>query len=260
MRRILGRCRRLLANSRLTPILLGIDAADVRVRSSYSQCGEDRILRYVFNALRIPRPSYLEIGAYDPVDLSNTYHFYEQGSRGVCVEPNPARIETFAKLRPGDICLNVGVGPQAYPGRPFYVMDADYLSTFSKEEAERMCSEEGHAIKSIEHIAIMTVGDIIRQHMPSTPDLISVDVEGLDFEILQSIDFGTIRPAAVCVETLVYSRNGREQKRAEFNTVMEAAGYFPYADTYINTIYVDQERWQNRSDRIEDLTSVARVG
>jgi hypothetical protein len=74
-------------------------------RVYYSQCGEDAILRFIFTALKIPNPTYLEIGAYHPIELSNTYLFYCQGSAGLCVEPNPQLIEAFTIIRPRDICV-----------------------------------------------------------------------------------------------------------------------------------------------------------
>ena len=56
---------------------------------SYSQQGEDLIILDIFRHLRLKRPSYLDIGAWEPVKSNNTYLFYRLGSRGVLVEPNP---------------------------------------------------------------------------------------------------------------------------------------------------------------------------
>src|SRR5687767_14108710 len=77
---------------------------------SYAQCGEDLIVDYVFTALGVQGPTYLDIGANDPVSLSNTYLFYRRRCAGVCVEPNPPLCEAFRRKRPRDHCLNVGVG------------------------------------------------------------------------------------------------------------------------------------------------------
>lgn len=42
---------------------------------SYSQCGEDRILAFIFRSLGIDKPSYLDIGAHHPYMLNNTMYF-----------------------------------------------------------------------------------------------------------------------------------------------------------------------------------------
>ncbi|MFM7886227.1 MAG: glycosyltransferase family 2 protein, partial [Pseudanabaena sp.] len=56
-------------------------------KMSYSQCGEDLIIQFIFSSLGISKPSYIDIGAYDAHKLSNTAVFYEQGSRGINIEP-----------------------------------------------------------------------------------------------------------------------------------------------------------------------------
>src|SRR5487761_2603734 len=105
-------------------------------KSSYSQCGEDLILQYLFMVLQIEKVSYLDLGAHHPTYLSNTYLFYESGGQGVCVEPDPSLFATFPKKRPRDTHLNCGVG--ITPGEAeFFVMSTRTLNTFSKAEAER---------------------------------------------------------------------------------------------------------------------------
>ena len=55
---------------------------------SYSQCGEDLIMNFIFNNLRIEKPSYIDIGAHHPFWLSNTFFFYKKGSKGINIEAN----------------------------------------------------------------------------------------------------------------------------------------------------------------------------
>jgi len=68
---------------------------------SYSQCGEDLIVNYVFGALNIKKPSYIDVGAYHPQHLSNTALLYERGSRGVNIEPDPKLFRYFLRRRKG---------------------------------------------------------------------------------------------------------------------------------------------------------------
>ena len=46
--------------------------------NSYSQCGEDLLVDYIFKLRGIERPSYLDIGAHDPYYLSNTALFIRE--------------------------------------------------------------------------------------------------------------------------------------------------------------------------------------
>jgi hypothetical protein len=44
---------------------------------SYSQSGEDLIVRVYFDILGITNPTYIDIGAHHPYFISNTALFYE---------------------------------------------------------------------------------------------------------------------------------------------------------------------------------------
>ena len=70
---------------------------------SFSQCGEDLLIDYVFKLRGIAQPSYIDIGANDPFYLNNTAIFYLRGCRGINIEANPKLIGTDARtLKAGD--------------------------------------------------------------------------------------------------------------------------------------------------------------
>ena len=48
---------------------------------SFSQAGEDRVVRYLFNSLNIWNPTYLDIGANYPVSGNNTYLFIKMEAK-----------------------------------------------------------------------------------------------------------------------------------------------------------------------------------
>ena len=75
---------------------------------SYAQNKEDLILE----KLLPNKGRYLEIGAYHPTRLSNTYRFYKKGWRGSVIEPNPEIKEKFLESRPRDKFINKGVGKE----------------------------------------------------------------------------------------------------------------------------------------------------
>src|SRR5579871_5884717 len=56
---------------------------------TYSQHGEDMIFANIFHIIGIEKPSYMDIGAYHPINISNTAYFYAKGSRGVNIDANP---------------------------------------------------------------------------------------------------------------------------------------------------------------------------
>jgi FkbM family methyltransferase len=214
-------------------------------KTSYSQCGEDLILAQLFLMLGIDDVVYLDIGAHHPTYLSNTYLFYERGAHGVCVEPDPVLFEAFTRKRPRDVNLNCGVG--IVPGAAdFFLMSTATLNTFSAAEAERYQSYGNQRIVKTIKVELRTVNDIIAASFEKCPNLVSLDVEGLDYEILKSFDFAHYRPAVFCLETLTYTEDKSERKLTEIIELMHAKGYITFADTYINTIFVDHTVWKKR--------------
>src|ERR1700685_2031747 len=79
------------------------------IPASYSQAGEDAVLRFLGADKKVSRVSYLDVGTKGPVFGNNTSLFYRSGSSGVCVEADRTLIPEIARIRPRDKVLNVGV-------------------------------------------------------------------------------------------------------------------------------------------------------
>ncbi len=214
--------------------------------TSWSQCGEDLVISYLLSILNVSRPSYLDIGAHHPTYLSNTYLFYKRGCRGVCVEPDPKLFRKLQRGRKGDICINAGAGAdnKSIIDLDFYVMSSRTLNTFSREEAARYQKDGKEKIEKIIKIPILPVNGILSRYFNGKDYFISLDVEGLEVSILKSIDFSLFRPSVLCIETLTYATDGTERKIHEIEQIMRANGYITYADTYINTIFVESSAWE----------------
>lgn len=226
------------------------------LRRSYSQSGEDIIIGDLLQRLKIQHATYLDIGANDPVALSNTYRLYTRGSRGVCVEPNPELSRRIQLKRKRDLCLNAGIAFSDVREADYFVFEDKFhgLNTFSKAEAsfweQHGTQEIGKPrIKKVLKVALLDVNDVMGKYFSPHPNLISIDVEGLDLEILRTIDFQRFKPEVFCIETLGFSKNGDEFKKNDVLDFMLAAGYFVYADTYINTIFCRLDSYTSAKHR-----------
>jgi FkbM family methyltransferase len=213
-------------------------------RRSFSQCGEDVIARTIFDILGVACPTYLDIGAHHPSFMSNTYLFYREGSRGISVEPDPDLYVKFLEIRGRDLNLNVAVGPML-GNIDLYIMSPRTLNTLSEKEA-RNYESQGYAIVGKHSVPVVTINQILDEHFHRAPDFLSVDVEGLDFEILSTLDFERYRPVVICIETILFNTVGEGVKRTEIDDLLSGLGYMRFADTYINSLYVDKEKWFNR--------------
>jgi len=68
----------------------------------YAQSNEEE---FIIKYLDINQPDkYVDIGAGDPITISNTYMLYQKGWFGLCVEPY-ANLERWQKFRPRDILV-----------------------------------------------------------------------------------------------------------------------------------------------------------
>lgn len=209
---------------------------------SYAQTGEDLIINFLIAAKKIKGFNYLDIGANHPVRMNNTYKFYEAGYKGVCVEPDPNIFTTLQKKRPRDICLNIGIGGSTASEADFFIMDTALLNTFSREEAEELQKKKQARIKAVIKVPFTTVEEIIDQHFDGkAPLFINLDVEGLDEIILKGFPFFKYRPYIFCIETVHYTDDASSGKRTAIFDIMHANHYKQFADTYMNTIFIDAD-------------------
>jgi FkbM family methyltransferase len=212
---------------------------------SHAQCGEDLIVRYLFHTLHKEKPSYLDIGAYDPYLFSNTAFFYIRGSQGICVEPDPDLYHRLKTARPRDTVLNVGIGPESGEAT-IYLMEPSTLNTFSRKQAETLEREKTARRRDERPVPVMTVEALLAQYAGGIfPDFLSLDTEALDLQILQSISFERSVPTVICVETRSYSLTGQGTKETEIGQFLQSVGYLLYADTHLNSIFVSHSAWHS---------------
>lgn len=208
---------------------------------SYSQCGEDLIVDFLLTwVLGIKEPSYLDIGAHHPFKLNNTYLFYQKGLTGVNIEPDPYLFSDFQKVRQRDININKGVGfNKGNEMADFYIMSSRTLNTFSKKEADRISGGGNIKIDEIKKIELININDVFSKYFADkTLDFLSIDVEGLDFEIIKSLNFEMYRPNIICLETIFFSEGRIIKKQKPTIDFLLENEYFLYADTAINSIFV----------------------
>lgn len=169
---------------------------------TYAQTGEDLMICNLFELMGIKKPSYLDVGAHHPWNISNTALLYKRGSRGVNVEANPNLLEEFRTARPEDLNLCTGVGSKAGT-MPFYMFDEKSgRNTFDKQVADQFALDYPQFyIREIKQIPVVTLNTLVDEHCPGGfPNLLSIDVEGLDYDILRGTDLGKSPPAIICVE------------------------------------------------------------
>ncbi len=215
-------------------------------RRSFAQQGEDLILyNLLWHDLRIAAPSYLDIGAGDPVLSNNTYALYLTGSRGVLVEPNPELVRKLRSVRPGDVVVACGVGLDAATDADYFVIRGRWpLNTFSRETVtEYRRQSAADPVERVLKMPLIPINRLLDDHFKGAPDVLSIDIEGLDLAVLRTMDFRAHRPAAICAETKKPGMSHDSTPTARF---LRRNGYLACAGSLYNTIFVDRNRLQVR--------------
>jgi len=230
-----------MKSSALNRKLMSLQAAvSGNARISFSQCGEDLIMKGAVDHYQLRDIHYLDLGANEPVKGSNTYFFYQRGYTGVLVEPNPVLCQKLKAARPKDVCLNIGVGIGSDGNADYYVFAEEHsaYNTFSAEEKDA-CIASGVPLKQVLNIPLLDINTIIKEHFSRPPEILSIDVESMDEAIIRSLDFEQHAPLIICAETASLSGilSGTEEKRRGLIDFIVSKGYFIYGDTYLNTIF-----------------------
>lgn len=205
-------------------------------RSSYSQSGEDLIIKNIFGERGIAKPTYIDIGAHDPHYLNNTALFYYSGCSGINIEPDPELFKRFLRSRKRDTNLNIGIAEKA--GRlDLHIMSSPTLNTFSEKEAKSYV-RKGYHIIGKKKIKVANINSIIKKYCKGiAPSLLTVDIEGLDYDVLKTVNYSVFSPEVVCVETIGFTTDGSGKKDNRISNLLQKNGYSIYADTKINTIF-----------------------
>lgn len=194
---------------------------------------------------------YVDIGAHHPVRHSNTYYFYQRGWRGINIDAMPGSMESFARLRPGDINLEVGIA-QARSVLTYYRFREPAVNAFclSQERIAELTASFGF-VERLELKAV-PLADIFREHLPRGRhiDFLSVDVEGFDLVVLGSNDWQAYRPTIVLAEDLNAFTLGKVLQ-SPITAFLEKQGYEPCAKMHHTILYIDRHRVTDNNFREE---------
>lgn len=192
-------------------------------RDDPSQAGEILLVR------RLVGPDWpkalVDVGANDGYHLSNSYPFVRDGWKALLVEPHPTVFErlcaTHAK-HPMAICERVACGEK--PGTAELFMSPNDLGGIGAT----ICTDDNEFIRQAKAdasrvtIIVETLTTLLDRHQfPSDFSLLTVDAEGLDYDVLAGLDWSRYRPRLVISEE--YDLN--QDKYAARNRLFEQQRY-----------------------------------
>jgi FkbM family methyltransferase len=200
---------------------------------SYAQEGEDRVLWRLFGDEQ--KGFYVDVGAHHPMRFSNTYLFYREGWSGITIDADPKAAELFARVRPRDIHVTVGVSDA--PGiLTYHRFDESALNTFDPVLAEERARLGTYRPLPPIAVEVTPLSHILAAHLPAGREItfLSVDVEGYDVKVLRSNDWKAFRPRFVLAESLGASLATLASDGC--CAFLRSVGYEPFAKT-VNTVF-----------------------
>jgi FkbM family methyltransferase len=195
-----------LATSAASLTMTAPTAAQNSSPTSYrAQNGEDRWLEAYFGGRR--QGFYVDVGAYDGVDLSNSYHFEQIGWSGVLVEPDPDRAAHCIAHRPRSHTFHcAAVASPNTTEIVFHRAESGVFSTthLTDDHAKRVAGM-GLALAEM-RVPAKTLDSILEEVGAGKVDFVSIDVEGGEMDVLSGFDIRRWAPEIVVVESNTRTR------------------------------------------------------
>ncbi len=186
----------------------------------YSQYSEDK---WITENLKLPDIGiFIDIGAAHPEKFSNSLHFEEKGWNVICIEPQQEFYQLLKEKR--KTVLQAAI--RNFDGTTdFFVREDKYLSSSN-------ISVEGVVNK----ISVLSykLSTILKMYFINKVDILSIDVEGGEMEILESINFKDTKIEILIVE---FNTIGYESKELDLVKFLKKKGYGVVHKTFANLIF-----------------------
>jgi FkbM family methyltransferase len=149
----------------------------------------------------------VDIGAFHPYKGSNTYKLYLKNWRGVVVDPNPNKTKQFSSERPLDICLTKAVIPDSWNITEVEMRSSGALD--ARESITPELNKNNHLDQETNRDSYIAktikISDVIQTCVEKLgmPAFMSVDIEGLEGDLIQGTDFVKYPIPVLCIEHFI---------------------------------------------------------
>jgi FkbM family methyltransferase len=169
-----------------------------QVGISFSQFAEDLVLWHYLSDRW--NGFYVDVGAHDPYRFSNTYLLHRfRHWHGINIDLDDGAVRSLAQARPGDTNIQAAVGGKRDQRLKVTRFEEGALNTANSRMADQF--SKTYPIRDKIDMQAQTLADILGEHAPDRRiDLLSVDVEGLEHEVLLGNDWSAWRPDYVLIE------------------------------------------------------------
>lgn len=194
----------------------------------HSQDGEEIFLKEFFS--KQDQGVYVDVGAYHPFRFSNTYWAYLRGWRGVNIEPDLINYELLKTFREDDKNINCGINDEETQ-MEYHMFHESGLNTFCMKEVA-----DPKDVTKIRKVTVRRLDSILRELDIWKIDFMDIDVEGMELEVLNSINWDQVEIRCLLIEQKNMSL--RDVLDSEVCKLLEDRGYVPVSKYNRTVIYI----------------------
>lgn len=202
--------------------------------TSNSMACEDLVIRRYFPDLK--DGIYVDVGCNHPIENSNTFQLYTLGWTGILVDANRQVIEQCKAIRKKDTCVHAAIS-NVEEEVTFYEFNDNKVNTIDAETAEKWAKT--WKLKGKVTLKTQTLTQVLDKHLPQGKviDVLGIDVEGLDEQVLTSLDTERYRPRMIIIE--MNRTNVKDSLTDEISAIMDQKEYYMAAYVGINGFFMD---------------------
>jgi len=165
-------------------------------KKTYSMFEEDKFINDYFK--NKPKGFFIDVGCYHPLDGNNSYILYKRGWNGINFDINQYSIKLFNFLRKRDINIHSGISVKKKKLTMYYRKEINMLNTLDEKMA-KIHFRNGYKKKPIQ---VNTLNFFISKYFKKLDkiDFLNIDVEGVELDVLKSLNFKNYKPQLICIE------------------------------------------------------------
>jgi len=206
------------------------------IKVHYSQFGEDIVLKELLKKEKIKKYQgfFVDVGCYHPKKFSNTYLLYKSGWSGINIDMEADKISLFNMARSRDWNVLSPISDKKEKVNVYRFGKFGVGSTIDYKFAV----DTGNAIYDTTELLSKTLDEVIEDspYKAKQIDVLSIDVEGMDYKVLSSLSLEKYRPKIIIIES--HYRSIEEILNADIYQLLKNKGYVLRSWMFYSLIFI----------------------
>ena len=148
--------------------------------------------------------SFIDIGAYHPTRISNTFKFYQRGSSGFAIDIGKEKESLWKRFRPRDTFINKAIVPNSFPHEKVtFLKGGTYGECTDHISGKGVINNENKVASQVETIRPQELDQLVlnsNSWKRAAWRFINIDIEGYDTDIIRDLSLEALKPDIIAIE------------------------------------------------------------